>query len=51
MSWSGRVDSNHRPPGPEPDGASFAKLLKTRLFQPLQDKVVLLKLVEIDGSL
>jgi hypothetical protein len=47
-SWSGRVDSNHRPPGPEPDNVSSSKLLKKRRFQALHDKTVLLKLVEID---
>ena len=49
--WSGRVDSNHRPPGPEPDNGSPSKLLKTRYFQVVKNKAVLLKLVEIDCAL
>jgi hypothetical protein len=44
--WSGRVDSNHRPPGPEPDTRVSRKLLKMLRFQLAEDKAVVLSLVE-----
>jgi hypothetical protein len=27
LEWSGRVDLNHRPPGPEPDSKPYGRLL------------------------
>jgi hypothetical protein len=33
LELMGRVDSNHRPPGPEPDKGISAKLLKKRHFK------------------
>ena len=46
--WSGRVDSNHRPPGPEPERALSRTDLKTQYFQVIHVKAVLSKVVEID---
>ena|ERR1700730_7343044 len=34
LNWSGRVDSNHRPPGPEPWESPFCRLLQVFANHP-----------------
>jgi hypothetical protein len=51
---SGRVDSNHRPPGPEPDSAAFRSFQRIFYFQSINDQSLfgsLLKPVAPSGKL